>query len=53
MAEEQHGWGDGALSGALGGGGEYAYEAVAFGLMMENAHRQVYRIWSRPWLVTK
>lgn len=52
-------WGDprylfsGKLSGALGGDGDWAKEALAFGLMVENGYWQVFRIWSRPWLVTK
>lgn len=52
-------WGDprylysSALSGTLGGDGDWAKEALAFGLMVENGYWQVFRIWSRPWLVTK
>ncbi|WP_419912661.1 hypothetical protein [Hoeflea sp.] len=41
------------LSGAAGGDGEYAKEALAFGLHMENTHWGVLRLWSRPWLVLK
>jgi len=52
-------WGDprylfsSALRGTLGGDGDWAKEALAFGLMVENGYWQVFRIWSRPWLVTK
>ena len=45
--------GGGSLSGTLGGDGDWAYEDLCFGMMVENAYWQVYRIWSRPWLVTK
>lgn len=41
------------LAGKLGGDGDWARESLAFGLMVENAYHCVYRIWSRPWLVTK
>ncbi len=41
------------LSGAAGGDGDWAKEALAFGLHVENCYWGVYRIWSRPWLVTK
>ena len=41
------------LSGAAGGDGEYAKEALAFGLHVENSHWGVLRLWSRAWLVTK
>lgn len=41
------------LSGVMGGDGDWAKEALAFGLMVENAYHGVYRIWSRAWLVTK
>jgi hypothetical protein len=49
-------WGTGmsaALAGTLGGDGDWASEALAFGLMVENADNGIVRIWSRPWLVTK
>lgn len=46
------GWSD-ALRGTLGGDGDWAQEALAFGLMVENAYHGIVRIWSRPWLVTK
>jgi hypothetical protein len=49
-------WGRGmslALSGTLGGDGDWAKEKLAFGFMVENSYNGVYRLWSRPWLVTK
>ena len=49
-------WGTGfssALSGTLGGDGDWAREALAFGILAENSYAGVYRIWSRPCLVTK
>ena len=45
---ENHG-----LAGKFGGDGDYAREKLAFGLMVENHYYNVYRIWSRAWLVTK
>jgi hypothetical protein len=53
VLEEQCRLSDVVLTGALGGDGEWAYERLAFGIMMENVDRQVYRIWSRLWLLTK
>jgi hypothetical protein len=53
---QQERWGSGyspALSGAMGGDGDWARETLAFGLMVENSYQGVYRIWSRAWLVTK
>ncbi len=41
------------LEGAAGGDGEYAKEALAFGLHVESSHWSIVRIWSRPWLVLK
>lgn len=41
------------LSGTAGGDGDWAKEALAFGLHVENDYWGAYRIWSRPWLVTK
>jgi hypothetical protein len=41
------------LDGKFGGDGYYAKEELSFGLMVENAYDNVYRIWSRAWLVTK
>jgi hypothetical protein len=42
-----------ALRGTLGGDGDWAKETLGFGFMIENSYHGVYRIWSRPWLVTK
>jgi hypothetical protein len=53
---QQARWGRGmssALAGTLNGDGDFAKEKLAFGLMVENAYNGVYRVWSRPWLVTK
>lgn len=41
------------LEGAAGGDGDWAREALAFGLHVENRYWGVCRIWSRAWLVTK
>jgi hypothetical protein len=41
------------LGDSLGGDGDWAYESLAFGFLVENSYRGVYRIWSRPWLCTK
>ena len=41
------------LNGTLGGDGDWAKETLSFGFMVEDANMGVYRIWSRPWLVTK
>ena len=41
------------LSGAAGGDGDYDKEDLAFGLHVEKPFWGVYRIWSRPWLVSK
>lgn len=49
-------WGEGyspELRGTFGGDGDWAKEKLAFGVMVENAYHQVYRVWSRAWLVTK
>lgn len=49
-------WGTGmssALRGTLDGDGDWAKESLAFGFMVENGSNGVYRLWSRPWLVTK
>lgn len=42
-----------SLEGTLGGDGDWAFEALAFGFMVENRYHGVYRIWTRAWLVTK
>jgi hypothetical protein len=41
------------LRGTLHGDGDWAKEKLAFGFMIENGSNGVYRVWSRPWLVTK
>jgi hypothetical protein len=41
--------GNGFLDGTLGSDGDRAYEGMAFGILVENAYYQAYRIWSRPW----
>jgi hypothetical protein len=41
------------LAGSLGGDGDWAKESLAFGFLVENSYWAVYRVWSRPWLVTK
>jgi hypothetical protein len=49
-------WGRGMsseLRGTLNGDGDWAKERLAFGFMIENGSNGVYRLWSRPWLVTK
>ena len=43
----------GKLRGTLGGDGDWAKESLAFGFFVENTYWSVYRLWSRPWLVTK
>lgn len=58
VAEQKEKWGDGytfsgKLSGTLGGDGDWAKESLAFGFLVENTYWSVYRLWSRPWLVTK
>lgn len=42
-----------ALDGKFGGDGDYAIEKLSFGLARENDYNDVFRIWSRAWLVTK
>lgn len=46
-------FGDPRIEGKMGGDGNYAREELSFGFMIENAYYQIYRIWSRAWLVTK
>jgi hypothetical protein len=43
----------GALSGCMGGDGDWAKESLCFGFMIENAYHLIFRIWSRAELVTK
>jgi hypothetical protein len=53
---QQKRWGSGMsseLRGTLNGDGDWAKERLAFGFMIENGSNGVYRLWSRPWLVTK
>ena len=55
QAQQQH-WNaasSSALEGLLGGDGDTASEGLGFGFMVENGSNGVYRLWSRPWLVTK
>jgi len=59
IADERAYWNDPryafsrSLSGTLGGDGDWAKESLAFGFLVENTSWAVYRVWSRPWLVTK
>jgi hypothetical protein len=53
IESEQEFWSQHSLHGALGGDGDWARERLGFGFMVENAYQGVYRIWSRPWLITK
>jgi hypothetical protein len=53
VLEEQRRLSDVVLTGALGGDGDWAYEQLAFGIMMENRRWQAYRLWSRLWLLSK
>jgi hypothetical protein len=41
------------IAGTAGGDGDWAKESLAFGFHVENTYWGVYRVWSRPWLVTK
>lgn len=53
LRQERDRWDAHALSGTLGGDGDWAKESLAFGFLVENGYWGVYRVWSRPWLVTK
>lgn len=53
MDEQRRKWGYRELSGTAGGDGDWAKERLAFGFMVENTYWGVYRMWSRPWLITK
>jgi hypothetical protein len=59
IAEQKAKWNDPKytfsrrLDGTLGGDGDWAKESLAFGFYVENTSWGVYRLWSRPWLVTK
>lgn len=46
-------FGDARLEGKFGGDGHYAREQLSFGFMLENSYYDIFRIWSRAWLVTK
>lgn len=46
-------WDEKGLEGMFGGDGEYSREQLSFGFMVENSYHNIYRIWSRAWLVTK
>jgi hypothetical protein len=52
MQAQRSKWNHNALAGAAGGDGDN-YEQLAFGFHVENSYSRVYRIWSRPFLVTK
>jgi hypothetical protein len=59
IAEQRAKWNDPRytysqqLAGTLGGDADWAKESLAFGFLVENTTWSVYRLWSRPWLVTK
>jgi hypothetical protein len=56
VKSEEERWGTGmggALSGCMGGDGDWAKESLCFGFMMENHYHSIFRIWSRAELVTK
>lgn len=42
-----------SIRGTAGGDGDWAKERLAFGFHVENSYWGVYRVWSRPWLITK
>ena len=50
---ERKSWECTGLQGLFGGDGDFAIEALSFGLMIENDYHHIYRIWSRAWLVTR
>jgi hypothetical protein len=56
IAHQEHEWsfdGPRSLRGTFGGDGDWAKERLAFGFLVENEYHQVYRVWSRAWLITK
>ena len=53
LQDERARWTYWELSGTLGGDGDWAKESLAFGFLVENSYWGIYRVWSRPWLVTK
>lgn len=46
-------WDDAMIARTAGGDGDWADERLGFGFHVENSYHGVYRIWSRPWLITK
>lgn len=46
-------FGDPRIEGKMGGDGHFAQEKLGFGFMLENKYNEIYRVWSRAWLVTK
>lgn len=52
-AERTYWYETASLSGTLGGDGDWAKEYLGFGFMVENNWHRIYRLWSRPYLVTK
>lgn len=56
VAMEEAAWGtamNSRLSEAMEADDDWAKGSLAFGFMVENAYMDIYRIWSRAWLVTK
>jgi hypothetical protein len=58
IAAQKKKWNDGytfssKIRGTAGGDGDWPKEKLAFGFHVENTNWSVYRVWSRPWLVTK
>jgi len=41
------------LEGVFGGDDYWEMEKLSYGIMVENSYHDIYRIWSRCWLVTK
>ena len=52
-AERTYWYETASLAGTLGGDGDWAKEYLGFGFMAENVSHRIYRLWSRPYLVTK
>ena len=52
-AEWGTGFGAPKLDRLFGGDSHYAQEELSFGLMVENSHTGIFRLWSRAWLVHK
>ena len=53
IAEQREKWDAWKLAGTAGGDGDFAKERLSFGFMVENGYWSAYRMWSRPWLITK